>query len=125
MNEPRESRKKARMPGMVYILLSFVPWIVYWVASGTGSRLGIPAALAISLALLVPQLRTREFNLMDFFARLYFLVALLGTFVAGSDVFVDRSGLLGYSVLGVMALTSLAIKRPFTLECSRRDYPEQ
>jgi len=125
MDGPRQSGRRPRIPGMVYILLSFIPWVVYWVASGSGSRLGIPAALAISLALLVPQLRTREFNLMDFFSRLYFLAALLGTFVAGSDVFVDRSGLLGYSVLGVMALTSLAIKRPFTLQCSRRDYPEQ
>ncbi len=125
MDEASKSGRKARMPGMFYMLLSFVPWIVYWVVSGTGSSLGIPAALAISLVLLVPQLRAREFNLMDFFSRLYFLVALLGTFVAGSDIFVDRSGLLGYSVLGVMALTSLAIKQPFTLQCSRRDYPEQ
>jgi len=111
------------MPGMLYILISFVPWIVYWVLSGAGNVLGVVVSLAISLLLLIPQIRRWDFNLMDITSFLYFCLASAGTFVFNVDIFVGNSGLLGYSVLFFMALFSLAIGQPFTLQCAKRDYP--
>ncbi len=115
---------QGKIPGMLYILVSFIPWIVYWVLCGWGIVWGIIAALAISLLLIVPQVVKRSFNLMDLTSVLYFAVAVFGAFALGLEVFVERSGFLGYFVLFLMALTSLLVKQPYTLQCSKRDYPE-
>jgi len=115
---------KRKIPGMLYIVVSFIPWIVYWVLCGRGSAWGVAVALAISLLLVASQAVKRSFNLMDITSALYFTVALVGTFALGLEVFVERSGFLGYFVLFAMALTSLLVKQPFTLQCSKRDYPE-
>jgi len=117
-------KRARRVPGQVYVLVSFAPWILYWVLSGLAGELGITLAFAISLAILAPKLRTGELNLMDSFTVLYFSVALVGTYTLGLGVFHKRSGLLGYLALFLMAVTSIATGRPFTLQVSRRDYPE-
>jgi hypothetical protein len=45
-------------------------------------------------------------------------------FFFGLNVFIERSGFLGYLTLFTMAALSLAIKQPFTFQVSKRDYPE-
>lgn len=115
---------KRKIPGMLYIFVSFIPWIVYWVLCGMGNMLGIVVPLAISLLLVIPQIRKKDFNLMDFTSVLYFSIATVGTFIFNSSVFLESSGFLGYSVLFLMALFSLTIKQPYTLQVSKRDYPE-
>lgn len=115
---------KRKIPGMLYILASFIPWIVYWVLCGIGSRLGVAIPFAISLILIIPQIRKKDLNLMDLTSVLYFSIATISTFIFNLHIFVGRSGFLGYSILFLMALSSLTIKQPFTLQVSKRDYPE-
>lgn len=117
-------KDNGKIPGMLYILVSFAPWVVYWVLCGMGNRLGVVISLAISLLLVIPQIRKREFNLMDVTSLLYFSTATAFTFIFNLNVFVEKSGFLGYSVLFLMALFSLIIKQPYTLQVSKRDYPE-
>jgi all-trans-retinol 13,14-reductase len=112
------------MPGMLYIIISFIPWTVYWVLCGIGSMLGIVIPFVISLLLIIPQIRRRDFSLMDLFSALYFSIAMVGTFIFKLSMFLESFGFLGYSVLFLMALSSLIINRPYTLHVSKRDYPE-
>jgi all-trans-retinol 13,14-reductase len=102
---------KRRISGMLYITVSFIPWIVYWILSGKGNVLGIVVPLAISLLLMIPQIRKWDFNLMDLASMLYFSIAAVGTFIFNLKVFVESSGFLGYLVLFFMALFSLVIKQ--------------
>lgn len=115
---------KKKIPGMLYMLVSFIPWIIYWILCGMGNVLGIVIPLAISLLLVIPQIRKRDFNLMDLTSVLYFSIASVGTFIFNLNVFVERNGFLGYSVLFLMAGFSLIIMQPYTLQCSKKDYPE-
>ncbi|MBU0620148.1 FAD-dependent oxidoreductase [Patescibacteria group bacterium] len=115
---------KRKIPGMIYIFISFIPWIVYWILCGMGNALGIVFSFAISLILIIPQIRKRDFNLMDLTAILYFGIATAGTFVFDSNIFVKNNGFIGYFVLFLMALFSIIIKQPYTLQVSRKDYPE-
>jgi len=115
---------KRKVPGMLYILVSFIPWIVYWVLCGMGSKLGIVIPLAISLILIIPQIRKRDFNLMDVTSVLYFSIASGGTFILNLNIFMKSSGFLGYLALFLMALFSIIIKKPYTLQVSKKDYPE-
>ena len=109
---------------MLYILFSFTPWIVYWMMCGMGDKLGIAIALTISILLVIPQIYKRDFNLMDLASLSYFSIAAIATFILNSHIFVERSGFLGYLSLFLMASLSLAIKRPYTLQVAKRDYPE-
>ncbi|HIH97352.1 MAG TPA: NAD(P)-binding protein [Thermoplasmata archaeon] len=115
---------KRKIPGMLYILVSFIPWIVYWVLCGMGKPGGILIPFVISSLLIIPQIRRKGFNPMDLASFLYFTIALVGTFIFSLNIFVESNAILGYSVLFLMASLSLIIKQPFTLQCAKRDYPE-
>ena len=85
---------------------------------------GVAISLAISLILLVPQIRNRDFNPLDVASLLYFSIAAAATFIFGLNIFVEKSGFLGYFTLFLMALLSLIVKRPFSFQVAKRDYPE-
>jgi len=65
-------RNNLKIPGMVYIFVSFVPWIVYWILCGLGNAYGIAISLLISILLLIPQVQKKDFNLMDVVSLAYF-----------------------------------------------------
>jgi all-trans-retinol 13,14-reductase len=110
--------------GQLYILISFTPWILYWVLTGFTGELGVFAGFAVSLVITTSQLLRREYNLMDLASITYFSVALIGVFILRIEAFVEESGFLGYFALFLMALFSIVVKQPFTLQVSKRDYPE-
>ena len=122
--EKDKTSNKRKIPGMLYIIISFLPWIVYWVLCGMGNKLGIVIPFSLSLILIIPQILKRDFNLMDLTSIFYFSIAVAGTFIFSLNTFVESSGFLGYSALSIMALFSLIIKQPYTLQFSKRDYPE-
>ena len=109
---------------MLYILVSFIPWILYCVLGGIGHKLGVLFPFLISLILIIPQILKRDFNLMDVTSLLYFSIAATATFIFNLSIFIEKSGFLGYFILFLMALFSLIIKQPYTLQVSKRDYPE-
>ncbi len=123
MKKDKTSNKR-KIPSMLFIIVSFIPWIVYWVLCGMGNKLGIVIPFSLSLLLIIPQIHKRDFNLMDLTSIFYFSMAAAGTFIFNLNIFVESSGFLGYSTLSIMALFSLIIKQPYTLQFSKRDYPE-
>ncbi len=116
-------KNKRKIPGMLYIAISFIPWITCWILSGKGN-VSIVVPFAISSLLIIPQIGKWDFNLMDLTSILYFSIATVGTLLFNLKVFVESSGFLGYFVLFLMALFSLVIKQPFTFKVAKRDYPE-
>ncbi|MEM0023837.1 MAG: NAD(P)/FAD-dependent oxidoreductase [Thermofilaceae archaeon] len=72
----------------------------------------------------MPQVLRRNFYFMDVFSFFYFLVASMATFLLGVGFFVEYSGFVGYLTLSLMATSSIALGVPFTLQVSRRDWPE-
>ena len=119
-----KEKMERKIPGMLYILVSFIPWIVYWILCGMGNKLGVVIPLVISLILIIPQILKRDFNFMDVVSLLYFSIATTGTFIFNLNIFVEKNGFLGYFTLFLMALFSLISKQPYTLQVSKRDYPE-
>jgi len=115
---------KRKIPGMLYIIVSFIPWTVYWVLCGIGSMLGVIIPFVVSFLLIIPQIRKRSFNFMDLVSTLYFSIATVGTFIFKLSIFMVSGGFLGYFILFLMAFTSLLIRQPYTLQVSKRDYPQ-
>lgn len=119
-----EENRKIKIPGMLYILISFIPWIIYWILCSMGNTLGVLIPLIISLILINPQVQRRDFNWMDITSLLYFSIANVATFIFNVSVFMEQNGFMGYFVLFLMALISIIVKQPYTLQVSKRDYPE-
>lgn len=109
---------------MVYIILSFIPWIVYWVLCGLGFGFGIFLSLIISLILIVLQRMWKSYSLMDFASLVYFGLASVCTFIFNLEFFVQQCGFAGYFALFLMAAFSIAAKQPFTFKVARKDWPE-
>jgi len=86
--------------------------------------LGVALPLLISLILMIHQIRGKNLNFMDIISVLYFSIASVTTFIFNSSIFVEENGFFSYLTLFLMAITSLVIKQPYTLQVSKRDYPE-
>ncbi len=113
-----------KISGMLYIFVSFIPWIIYWVLCSMEYKLGVAIPFAISLTLIISQIRKRDYNLMDVASFIYFSIAIIGVYIFNFHIFIEMSGFLGYLTLFLMAISSIIIKHPFTLQVSKMDYPE-
>jgi all-trans-retinol 13,14-reductase len=105
-------------------LVSFIPWILYWFLTSFVGGLGVVLAFLSSLAIIFIGLFRRDVGLMDIATLIYFVVVFVAVFFFGLNIFIERSGFLGYLALSVIAIFSLVIKQPFTFQVSRKDYPE-
>ncbi|MCD6513609.1 MAG: NAD(P)/FAD-dependent oxidoreductase [Candidatus Odinarchaeota archaeon] len=122
MNTTETSQRK--IPGIVYIFVSFIPWVIYWVSCGYKLEEGLLIALLFSLILICVQIPKKTYNFMDYVSALYFGFATIATYIFEMTLFIELSGILGYFALALMAGISLLIKRPFTLQVAKRDYPK-
>src|SRR4051812_46829087 len=112
------------------IFLGFVPWIVFSVVAGPSTWMWAAlAALACSLILAVPDLRTsRSISILDAAALVFFAVLVVLALVldrAALQPIEDRAQLLSSIVIAVVALGSLAVGRPFTEFYARKQTPQE
>ncbi|MCX8170579.1 MAG: NAD(P)/FAD-dependent oxidoreductase [Candidatus Bathyarchaeota archaeon] len=117
-------RKATKIPGTAYIMVSFIPWVIYWVLCGFGFRLSVLLSLITSLILIVPQRIWRSYGLMDITSLIFFSLASLCTFIFGLEFFIHQCGFAGYLTLFLMAALSIAVKQPFTFKVAKKDWPE-
>ncbi len=125
MASPEPLERKARPMGALMLALGLVPWAVYWVLTSQGGAAGIPIALGLSCALLAQQVWSRAYRLLDLTAFGYFLTAAAAMYGLDSTLFVDTAGPLSFTVLFLLAVISLAVRRPFSAYSARSDYPKQ
>ncbi|MCS7099825.1 MAG: hypothetical protein RMH84_00945 [Sulfolobales archaeon] len=105
------------------MLLSFTPWIIYWISIDFEFGFGVFFSLATSFIIIAPQIKRREYYLMDVFNFMYFIAASVGTLL-DVGIFVEYGGFLGYLALSLMAALSILVKSPFTLKAAKKDWPE-
>ncbi len=102
-------------------MLGFLPWIVYWILVGNvGFETSILVTLGVALAVnAATYARTRSFKLFEAGAVAIFVVLLIIS-LAGEDDFLERwiQPLSNLGIL-VLALATVVVGRPFTLEYAR------
>ena len=119
-------RRTNRFPSTAWVVVAFVPWISYWLLSGTNMPLyGILVALSASALLNSYRVLTKKIMIMDFVTLLYFVADALSTILLRSTLFLRFGGLLVYLVLCGMAFGSLAVRNPFTFQYARQDWPRE
>ncbi len=123
--EETVQRGPIRIPGMAWLTLAFIPWIVHWATMdipglGLWVSLGVPLLLG-ALIWGYRRLFARP-TWMETGTPVYFALAGLATFL-GNRFFADYGGVLGYLALAGIWLGTLAAERPLTAEYSKWSYP--
>lgn len=115
-----------KIPGMVWIFISFVPWILYWVLSGYDLWTeAVTAGLVASLALNAYRLRQRQAKAMELVTLAFFAAHFAVTVVLGSPLFQAYSAVLVGATLALMAWGTLLAGSPFTYQYAREDWPRE
>ncbi len=113
----------SRHLGTLLTALAFFPWLAYWILTDVDQAAGIAIALSISCALLAQQVWTGSYRFLDIGTFVYFVAAAIATFLGHSSIFVTKAGPLGFAALLLLAFVSLIVRRPFSSDTARREYP--
>lgn len=115
-----------KIPGMVWIFISFAPWILYWVLSGYGLWTeAVTAGLGAALVLNAYRFWQRRLKTMELVTLGFFAVHFAATVVLGSSLFKVYDAVLVGATLAVMAWGTLLAGSPFTYEYAREDWPRE
>jgi hypothetical protein len=112
---------------MTYVR-SFLPWIVYAVVPSAHWQWGALAALAVALVLIAAQVRAghrADAMIIELGSAAFFAVLTVVAFTADPAGLRPYSAALANATLAVIALVSLAVRRPFTLGIAKRTTPRE
>ena len=109
------------------VILGFTPFIIFFVVASVISPLaGLAAAFAISLVLSgLNWRRGKSFKILDVGSLILFGAAALFIVIAMPDLSANTVSLVVNGGLTLIALVSLAIGQPFTLQYAKEQVPEQ
>jgi hypothetical protein len=102
---------------MMGIFLSFLPWIVFWVLSGRDNyHIAVLAATAVVIFLNVKGIKQRRIKILDLGTLIFFII-LAGISFSHEAAWIDHySAPLSDVAMFLIALISLVIRKPFTLQ---------
>jgi all-trans-retinol 13,14-reductase len=114
-----------KVKNMIYLTISYIPWIVYWTISADLKPYGGVIALILELILVSIQKSRKNYSFMDLFSALYFIVTIIGAYIVKSDTFIIGDGYIGYASLFVMSILSILIEKPFMKYYVKKDFKNQ
>ncbi|MFJ3309386.1 hypothetical protein ACIPSA_41350 [Streptomyces sp. NPDC086549] len=109
-------------------LRTFLPWIVFAVLPSGDWQWAALAALVVAVALIAQQVRAgTEFDalIIELGSAVFFAALAVIAFADPHSGVHDYSAALSSGTLAVIAGTSLAIRRPFTLGIAKRTTPQE
>ena len=103
----------------------FAPWLCYAVLSAFDWRLGLGTAALAALVLLLLQLRGGNIDILGAATCAFFVVTAIVAIADPASVLHNWITPLANGVLAATALTSLIVRKPFTLSIARTQVPEK
>ncbi len=99
------------------IFLSFLPWIVFWVLSGRDNyQIATLAATLVVIFLNVKDIRQRSIKILDLGTLIFFIILAAISFSSEAAWIDHYSAPLSDVAMFLIALISLVIRKPFTLQ---------
>jgi len=114
-----------KVKNMIYLTISYIPWIVYWTISANLKPYGGVIALILELILVSIQKRRENYSFMDFLSLLYFIITIIANYIVKTNTFIIGDGYIGYASLFIMSILSIIIKRPFMEYYVKKDFKDQ
>ena len=115
--------------GGLGVIGGFLPWIIFWVISGPSTwEWAALAAVLASLIISAHDIVTRRLKMLDAVTLVFFIViAVLAAVLDRGDLDeLERwANTISSGVLAAIALGSLAVGKPFTLQYARESTPRE
>ncbi len=102
------------------IFLSFLPWIVFWVLSGRENyQIAAAASVVTVVFLCIRDIQKRNIKILDVGTLLFFVFLMLVAYTSEAAWIDNHAAPLSSAALFLIALTSILMKKPFTLQYAR------
>lgn len=102
------------------VFMGFLPWIVFWVLSGRSNFQVAAAASAVAVIFLnVREIRKHVIKILDIGTLLFFVFLAVTAFTSEARWIDTHSTPLSNVALFLIALVSILIRKPFTLQYAR------
>ena len=111
------------------ILISFLPWIVFAIASSFfGLKMGALIGLILQIAFFIPIARKRTYTILEAYSLVFFVILVIGFLVLDEQNIENLtrwSPALSYGGLAVITWVTIAIGDPFTIQYAKRITPKE
>lgn len=99
------------------ILVGFAPWILFWVLSSNDTfRIAIFASLICAVAFNIPRFLKHNSKILEIGSLIFFAIMAIGSLLVEVHWLERWINVLGNAALTLIALVSLLIGNPFTLQ---------
>lgn len=113
-----------KIKNMLFLTISYVPWVVYWTISAQLLPYGGGVSLIIELCIIYfMQRKNSAYSFMDGLSAVYFSVTIIAHYVFHLNYFIVGDGYFGYGFLFMMSVLSICIKHPFMKYYVNKDLP--
>lgn len=103
-----------KIKNMLFLTISYVPWVVYWTISAQLLPYGGLVALIMELCIILcTQRKGGTYSFMDGLSAVYFGVTIIAYYVFHLNYFLVGDGYFGYGFLFMMSVLSICLKHPF------------
>ena len=109
--------------GLIIVLktsLGFAPLMLFW---SIDSFMGILLGLGGIMVKLLLEIKNRNITMITKTITIYFAILMLAYYVYDTETVLSIRHMLSYAILGLMAIFSILINKPFTMDESRSSYP--
>jgi putative sterol carrier protein len=112
-----------KIPGMQWLTVAFIPWIYFWIFSGSHRLDSLVIPLVVSTAILLYRSKYWEPTMMDMGSPIFFGVSLLLYWFFPETLF-QYGPVLGTLTQGLIWGVTLVTDKPLTLFYAKYDYPD-
>lgn len=102
-----------KFKNMIYLTISYIPWIVYWTLSAQLKPYGSIVAVILEILILTKQMKDKEYSYIEVFSLIYFLIASICIYMFNMDIFIRGDGYIGYGTLFLISLFGIIFNKPF------------
>lgn len=124
MSSTNGKNNKRKRPGMMSLIITFIPWFIYWALSKSGDLVGSAVPICISLLIVIYRIVLKDIKIIDVISCVYFIASAVVVTIFKFGTFNNTLNFYGSSFLLVFILISLVIKKPFTKAFTKSDSPQ-
>lgn len=106
------------------IVISFSPWILFGILS-SWQNIRVAALFSTAIVFLIIFKNIKNIKILDIGTLIYFSGLSLAVFVSQNPLIKIYAPVVGNAVLFVIALISMLIKKPFTIQYAKEKVPKE
>jgi hypothetical protein len=107
------------------ILLSMLPWLIFWFVKSASFTVAVWVAFGVCLAVNILRYAKKRLKIIDIASAIYFAIVSIASIFIHSEWLEEWSFYIGSSALILILVVSILVRRPFTIQYARERFPDE